>query len=53
LGSIIYLFIYLFGAVHGNTLPNDGRCTCEIKPRISMAKTAFNKRRALSLARWT
>jgi hypothetical protein len=28
-------------------LTNDGRCTCDIKPRISVAKAAFNKRRAL------
>jgi hypothetical protein len=26
---------------------NDGRCTCEIKPRIALAKAAFNKKRAL------
>jgi hypothetical protein len=28
-------------------LTNDGRCTCEIKSRIAMAKAAFNKKRAL------
>jgi hypothetical protein len=28
-------------------LTDDGRCTCEIKPRIAMAKAAFNKKRAL------
>jgi hypothetical protein len=28
-------------------LTNDGRCTCEIKPRIAMAKAAFNKKAAL------
>ena len=28
-------------------LTNDGRCTCEIKCRISMAKAAFNKKKAL------
>jgi hypothetical protein len=28
-------------------LTNDGRCTCEIKSRIPMAKAAFNKKRAL------
>jgi hypothetical protein len=28
----------------GNMLTNDGRCTCEIKSRITMAKAAFNKR---------
>jgi len=27
-------------------LTNDGRCTCEIKSRIAMAKAAFNKKRA-------
>jgi hypothetical protein len=31
----------------GNILTNDGRCTCEIKCRISMAKIAFNKKRTL------
>jgi hypothetical protein len=31
----------------GSMLTNDGRCTCEIKCRISMAKAAFNKNRAL------
>jgi len=29
-------------------LTNDGRCTCEIKSRIAMAKASFNKTRALS-----
>jgi hypothetical protein len=28
-------------------LTNDGRCTCEIKSRIAMAKCAFNSKRAL------
>jgi len=28
-------------------LTNDGRCTCEIKPKIAMAKVALNKKRAL------
>jgi len=28
-------------------LTNDGRCTCEIKCRIAMAKAAFYKKRAL------
>ena len=31
----------------GSMLTNDGRCTCEIKSRIAMAKAAFNKLRAL------
>jgi hypothetical protein len=26
---------------------NDGRCTCEIKSRIAMAKAVFNKKRAV------
>jgi len=30
-----------------NILTNDGRCTCEIKCRIAMAKAAFNKKRTL------
>ena len=29
----------------GSMLTNDGRCTCEIKSRIAMAKTAFNKKK--------
>jgi len=36
-----------------NTLTNDGRCTCEIKSRIAIAKALFNKKRALLLAQWT
>jgi hypothetical protein len=31
----------------GSVLTNDGKCTCEIKCRIAMAKAAFNKKRAL------
>jgi len=31
----------------GSTLTNDGRCTCEIKCTIAMAKAAFNKKKAL------
>jgi len=31
----------------GSMLTNDRRCTCEIKPRIAMAKAAFSKKRAL------
>jgi len=31
----------------GSMLTNDGRCTCEIKSRITMVKAAFNKKRAL------
>ena len=28
-------------------LTNGGRCTCEIKSRIAMAKAAFNKKKTL------
>jgi hypothetical protein len=28
----------------GSILTNDGRCTCEIKSRIPMAKAVFNKK---------
>ena len=35
-------FIYL-----GVLLTNGGRCTCEIKCRIAMAKAAFNKKTTL------
>ena len=31
----------------GSILTNDGRCTCEIKCRIAMARAAFNKKRVL------
>jgi len=31
----------------GFILTNDGRCTCEIKCRIAMAKAAFNKKRSI------
>jgi hypothetical protein len=31
----------------GSMLTNDGRCTCEMKCRVAMAKAAFNKKRAL------
>jgi hypothetical protein len=31
----------------GSMLTNDGRCTCEIKSRIVMAKAAFHMKRAL------
>jgi len=31
----------------GSILTNDGRCTCEVKCRIAMAKSAFNKKKAL------
>jgi hypothetical protein len=31
----------------GSILSNDGRCTCEIKCRIAMAKAVINKKRAL------
>ena len=31
----------------GSILTNDGRCTCEIKSRIAIAKAAFNKKKTL------
>jgi hypothetical protein len=37
----------LFNTYLVSILTNDGRCTCEIKCRIAMAKAAFNKKRAL------
>jgi len=30
-----------------SVLTNDGRCTCEIKSRIAIANTAFNKKKTL------
>ena len=29
----------------GSMLTNNGRCTCEMKSRIAMAKAAFNKKK--------
>ena len=37
----------------GSMLTNDGRCTCEIKSRIAMAKAAFDKKKILLPANWT
>jgi hypothetical protein len=37
----------------GSMLTNDGRCICEIKSRIAMAKATFNKKRVFLLAKWT
>jgi len=37
----------------GSMLTNDGRCMCEIKSRIAMAKAAFNRRRLFLPANWT
>ena len=34
----------------GSMLTNDGRCTCEIKSRIAMAKAAFNKKKNLFIS---
>ena len=31
----------------GSMLTNNGRCTCEIKSRIAMAKAAFHKKKNL------
>ena len=35
----------------GSMLTDDGRCTCEIKSRIVMAKAAFNKKKNLSTSK--
>ena len=35
----------------GSMLTEDGRCTCEIKSRIAMAKAAFNKKKNLSTSK--
>ena len=37
----------------GSMLTDDGRCTCEIKYNIAMAKDAFNKKKNLLPAYWT
>ena len=34
----------------GSMLTKDGRCTCEIKSRIAMAKAAFNKKKTLFIS---
>ena len=31
----------------GSILTNDGRCTCEIKSRVAMAKAAFKKKKTV------
>ena len=36
----------------GNTITNDGKCTREIKSRISIAKAAFNKKKTLFTSNW-
>ena len=46
-GRQVYLLIFLMHKYLGSVLTNDGRCTCEIKCRIAMAKAAFSKKRAL------
>jgi len=35
----------------GRMLKNDGRCTCEIKSRIAIAKVAFNKKKNLFISK--
>ena len=37
----------------GSMLTDDGRCTCEMKSRIAMAKAAFNKKKNLFTSNWT
>jgi hypothetical protein len=37
----------------GSMLTTDGRCACENKSRIAMAKTAFNKKWLFVPAKWT
>jgi hypothetical protein len=39
-------FIYL-----GTMLTDDGKCTCEIKSRIAMAKAAFNEKKNLFISK--
>ena len=34
----------------GSMLTNDGRCTCEIKCRIAMAKAAFNNKKNIFIS---
>jgi len=37
----------------GSMLTEDGRCTCEIKSRIAMAKLHLTRRRLFLPANWT
>ena len=37
----------------GSMLTDDGRCTCEIKSRLAMARAAFNKKKNFLPANWT
>ena len=37
----------------GSMLANDGRCTCEIKPRIAWQKLYLTRRGLFLLAHWT
>jgi len=37
----------------GSMITNDARCICEIKARIVLAKSAFNKKKLFSPANWT
>jgi hypothetical protein len=37
----------------GSILANDGRCACEFKSSIAMAKAALTRRRLFLLAKWT
>jgi hypothetical protein len=49
--SVVCLTLPYFSALSqkylGSLLTDDGRCTCEIKSRIAMAKAAFNKKKNL------
>jgi hypothetical protein len=41
----LYLYLQYFNYL--DSITNDARCTSEIKPRVTMATAAFNKKRAL------
>jgi hypothetical protein len=45
--NVVY-FIYV-----GSMITNDTRYICEIKSRIAIAKTAFNKKKAPLISKWT
>ena len=47
LWEMLHAFFFTPFNYLGSVLTNAGRCTCEIKSRFSMAKAAFNKKRAL------
>jgi len=42
--AVVHLSLKKIKIIHISTVTDDGKCTCEIKSRIAMAKAAFNKK---------